>query len=203
MAKRRLNEKNIDQLLAHYRNERRHLVYQLDLVKAAIEDLKQQKVSGGSGTDGKEATDGVKEVKVKRGPGRPKGSTNKVAGKPGRPKKRERKERELNEWDKMVIDTITERGLLLPKEDLLDAATTWAKVYKPQLSKPEVETFLTRTLQKLSGKKKLLGTHHSGLRRGYHYGLIDWFFQSSGKLRKQHYDRLVLKPATELEPAEA
>lgn len=74
----------------------------------------------------------------------------------------------------------------------MDQATSWAKKNHPTLSEAEVEAFLTRTLQKLSGRKKLLGTHHSGLRRGYHYGLKDWFFQSSGKLRKQHLDRLVL-----------
>jgi hypothetical protein len=51
---------------------------------------------------------------------------------------------------------------------------------------------LTRVLQKLSGKRGVLGAHRSGLRRGYHYGLKDWFFASSGALRKQHYDKLVL-----------
>ena len=90
--------------------------------------------------------------------------------------------------------TITNSGRLLPKEEILEQVGRWAAKNQPKLSDAEVEAFLTRTLQKLSGKKKLLGTHHSGLRRGYHYGLIDWFFQSSGKLRRQHYDRLVLSP---------
>ena len=39
----------------------------------------------------------------------------------------------------------------------------------------------------------MLGPYHSGLRRGNHYGLKEWFFNSSGKLRSQHLDRLVLK----------
>jgi hypothetical protein len=80
----------------------------------------------------------------------------------------------------------------LPKEELLDHAKAWAKKEEPGMKAAEVEAFLTRTLQKLSGRKKLLGTHHSGLRRGYHYGLMDWFFRSSGKLRRQHLQRLVL-----------
>ncbi|HMN06031.1 MAG TPA: hypothetical protein PKD45_09910 [Flavobacteriales bacterium] len=192
MAKRRLSDKDISQLLAHYRNERRQLTYQLDLVKAAIADLKQQK--GEAGEDGDGARQDAAPVIAKRGPGRPRKhvETTKVPGKPGRPKKRERKERALNEWDNAVLAIITQEGLLMRKEELLKNLLEWAATHKPELTQEEVEAFLTRTLQKLSGKKKMLGTHHSGIRRGYHYGLMDWFFQSSGKLRRQHYDKLKL-----------
>ena len=195
MAKKRLNEKDIDQLLSHYRAERRRLSFQLDLVRSTITDLKKDKVNVPATAKRSTANaDGV----VKRGPGRPRKteSATKVPGKPGRPKKRERKERALNEWDNVVLNAVKSTGRLLPKEELLEQSLAWAKKNEPTLSPEEVESFLTRSLQKLSGKKKLLGTHHSGLRRGYHYGLKDWFFQSSGKLRKQHYDRLVLSPET-------
>ncbi|MEO8733663.1 MAG: hypothetical protein ABI373_04975 [Flavobacteriales bacterium] len=194
MAKRRLSQKDIDQLLSHYRAERRRLNYQLGLTRAAIVELKKEKAAAPESASAS-ASDG----KPKRGPGRPKGSKNttKEPGRPGRPKKRDRKERELNEWDHMVMGSINSTGRLMPKEELLEHAKTWAAKSAPTLSSEEVEAFLTRTLQKLSGKKKLLGTHHTGLRRGYHYGLKDWFFQSSGKLRKQHYDRLVLSPSSE------
>ncbi|MEO7082127.1 MAG: hypothetical protein ABIY71_11390 [Flavobacteriales bacterium] len=193
MAKRRLSEKNIDQLLVHYRNERRRLGYQLELVRGAIADLKKEKEEVAALP--KPAATISSDV-PKRGPGRPRkdATATKTPGKPGRPKKRERKERSLNEWDNIVIDAINSTGLLLPKEEILEHATTWAAKAHPALTNEEVEAFITRALQKLSGKKQLLGTHHSGLRRGYHYGLKDWFFQSSGKLRKQHYDRLVLSP---------
>jgi len=194
MAKRRLSQKDIDQLLTHYRAERRRLNYQLGLTRSAIIELKKERAAAPQPSS-TAASDGT----PKRGPGRPRGTKNsgKTSGKPGRPKKRERKERELNEWDNMVLGAIRSTGRLLPKDELLEHATAWAKKNEPALSAAEVEAFLTRTLQKLSGKKKMLGTHHSGLRRGYHYGLRDWFFQSSGKLRKQHYDRLVLSPSSE------
>lgn len=190
MAKRRLSPKDIDQLLTHYRAERRRLNYQLGLARTAIVELKKVKAAA------PQVSPADPDAKPKRGPGRPRGTKNstKTPGKPGRPKKRERKERELNEWDNMVLEAINSTGRLMPKEELLEMAKTWAAKNEPTLSTAEVEAFLTRTLQKLSGKKKMLGTHHSGLRRGYHYGLKDWFFQSSGKLRKQHYDRLVLTP---------
>ena len=200
MAKKRLNEKEIDQLLSHYRSERRRLSFQLDHVRDLISGLKESKVNAPkSATVAKVNADGT----PKRGPGRPRKDPNapKSVRPVGRPKKRERKQRELNTWDNMVVDTIKSTGRLLPKEELLEHAMAWAKTNEPALGAAEVEAFLTRTLQKLSGKKKLLGTHHSGLRRGYHYGLNDWFFQSSGKLRKQHFDRLVLTAEKEAEPA--
>lgn len=196
MAKRRLSEKNIDQLLVHYRNERRRLSYQLDLVRSAISDLKKEKEEAVPAPGTNTATG---EAGVKRGPGRPRkdATAAKVPGKPGRPKKLVRKERPLNDWDNAVLDSINSSGRLLPKEEILTHVSAWAAKNEPALSPEEVEAFLTRSLQKLSGKKKMLGTHHSGLRRGYHYGLKDWFFQSSGKLRKQHYERLVLSPEQE------
>jgi hypothetical protein len=193
MAKKRLNEKDIDQLLTHYRSERRRLGFQLELIRSTILDLKREKENTPKAAIKRAAADGM----PKRRPGRPRKSEGATTTpkKPGRPKKRERKERALNPWDTMVLDAIRSTGRLLPKEELLQHAVKWAAKHEPSLTAEEVEAFLTRTLQKLSGKKKLLGTHHSGLRRGYHYGLRDWFFQSSGKLRKQHYDRLVLTPS--------
>lgn len=187
MAKKRLSEKDIDQLLSHYRSERRRLAFQLEQVRTAIIGLKKDRTSAARSSGTASTGEGTK-----RSPGRPRKSAAKAPGKPGRPKKRERKERALNDWDNMVISAIKSSGRLMPKEDLLQHAKTWAASKKPGMKLPEVEAFLTRTLQKLSGKKKMLGTHHSGLRRGYHYGLKEWFFNSSGKLRKQHYDRLVL-----------
>ncbi|MFT3885815.1 MAG: hypothetical protein QM724_10395 [Flavobacteriales bacterium] len=191
MAKKRLSEKDVDQLLGHYRSERRRLSFQLEQVRTAITDLKKVRAAAPkTAASAKTAANGV----PKRGPGRPRKNeaVAKPQGRPGRPKKRERKERELNGWDNMVLGAIKSSQRLLPKEDLLKHAKTWAAANEPSVKGAEIEAHLTRTLQKLSGRKKLLGTHHSGLRRGYHYGLKDWFFQSSGKLRKQHLDKLVL-----------
>lgn len=194
MAKKRLNEKDLDHLLTHYRAERRRLQFQLEQVRTAILDLKKDQTNIAKAPAKKAAPSDHTNAPIKRGPGRPKGTATKVKAKrgPGRPPKPVRKPRELNPWDNLVLDTIRTRKRLLTKEELLAQATTWAKTNEPKLKAAEVEAFLTRTLQKLSGRKKLLGTHHSGLRRGYHYGLIEWFFRSSGKLRRQHLDKLVL-----------
>ena len=194
MAKKRLPEKDIDQLLIHYRSERRRLTFQLDTVRTAILGLKKAK-SSMPVVPKAPSTITLPDGTVKRRPGRPrKGEVvvKKAKRGPGRPPKRVHKPRELNKWDNMVMNAITTSDRLLPKGLLLAQARTWAAKQEPRMKAPEVEIFLTRTLQKLSGRKDLLGTHHSGLRRGYHYGLKDWFFNSSGKLRKQHLDKLVL-----------
>lgn len=194
MAKKRLSEKDIDQLLGHYRSERRRLIFQLETVRTAIIGLKKTK-SMLPVAKKAPSTITLPDGTVKRRPGRPrKGEVviKKAKRGPGRPPKRVRKPRELNKWDLMVMNAIKTSDRLLPKEALLAQAKTWAAKQEPRMKAPEIEAFLTRTLQKLSGRKDLLGTHHSGLRRGYHYGLKDWFFNSSGKLRKQHLDKLVL-----------
>ena len=70
-------------------------------------------------------------------------------------------------------------------------ALKWAAKAEPKMKPDEVEAKVTRTLQKLSGKRGELGTHRTGLRRGYHYGIKDWFFATSGKLKKACFDKLV------------
>lgn len=194
MAKRRLNRKDIQELASVYRAERRRLIFQLDRVRTALKDLKRTEAALPKETP-KPNVVVLPSGEVKRRPGRPrKGEVVQKRAKrgPGRPPKRVIPERPLNEWDNAVIGAIKTRGQLLPKEDILEHVTKWASVHQPSMKKGEVEQFVTRALQKLTDRKKMLGTHRSGLRRGYHYGLKQWFFQSSGKLRRQHYDKLIL-----------
>lgn len=189
-----MSQKDAEQLLSHYRSERRRLMFQLGLTRNALRDLKKLLASMPKSAP-KPNVVVLPDGTTKRRPGRPrKGEVVEKKGKrgPGRPPKRVFAPRPLNSWDNMVLDAIKSKGKLLTKEDLLNTANTWAAKHEPKMKKGEVEAFLTRTLQKLSGKKKMLGTHHSGLRRGYHYGLMDWFFRSSGKLRRQHLDKLDL-----------
>ncbi len=185
MANKRLNEKEVEKLLSEYRSERRRLNFQLDRVREAIADLKA--VGGGTSKGSPPA---------KRGPGRPRktAEAKRAKRKPGRRKKRVIKDGgyRLSNWDTMVIDHITKKKRLLPKAEIVANAVAWAKKNEPGMKDAEVEAKITRVLQKLSGKRGALGTHRSGLRRGYHYGVKEWFFASSGALRKQHYDKLVL-----------
>ena len=178
MAAKRLNTEDIDELLANYRAERRRLNFQLTRVREAIAELKAVR-------DGKPipARSGAKPA-----------TTKATRRKPGRRKKREIKDGgyRLNPWDLMVIELIRSKDRLLPKEDIMAHAHKWAAKNEPKMSSEEVEAKVTRTLQKLSGKRGELGTHRTGLRRGYHYGIKDWFFATSGKLKKAMFDKLVL-----------
>jgi hypothetical protein len=188
MSSKRLSDKEIDHLLGQYRSERRRLLFQLENVRQAIVGLKG--IRSGAPAEPTEAP-------VKRGPGRPrKTDAEKAASRktPARRKKRTVKNGgyRLSDWDNMIIGTITQKQQLLPKEALMIAATAWVAKNAPGTTTEEIEAKLTRVLQKLSGKRGQLGKHRSGLRRGYHYGLKEWFFDSSGVLRKQHYDKLVL-----------
>lgn len=174
MAKRRLSENELTELLAQYRSERRRLLFQLERVREAIADLR----NGGTGTTPRKAA--AAAPTRRRKPGRRKKRTIKDGG------------YRLSDWDEMVIKTITDKQLLMPKADLYAASLKWAKRKYPDMSDDDVAVKLTRVLQKLSGSRGVLGTHRSGLRRGYHYGLKEWFFSSSGSLRKKHLDKLVL-----------
>lgn len=193
MAKKNLSTKELEQLLGSFRSKRRVLLFELEQVRTAIVDLKKRKAAAEKGTTTSSGTS------AKRGPGRPpkagKAAAKKSKRGPGRPPKRVRQPQPLNGWDNAVLDAIRTSKRLLPKEDLLKRVSTWARTAEPKMKAADVEIHLTRTLQKLSGRKKMLGTYHSGLRRGYHYGLIDWFFKSTGKLRPQHLDKLVLTEA--------
>ena len=84
MAKKRLSEKDIDQLLSHYRSERRRLSFQLETFRTAIIGLKKAKLAlpkpaatrlrpGGTvkRRPGRPRKGEVVLKKAKRGPGRP------------------------------------------------------------------------------------------------------------------------------------
>jgi len=172
---RRLNEQDIERLLDEYRSEKRKLIFQLDKVRDAIKELKSTRVEKEEARVA--AKEGRKRTYRKRKPGRRKKRTV-VGG------------YKLNDWDKMVIELIEKENKLLTKAEILKECKAWARRKYPKMKAAEVEAKLTRVLQKLAGKRGILGGHRTGLIRGYHYGLSDWFFASSGKLMKIHYPKL-------------
>lgn len=186
MAGERMRKSDVDQLLGIYFSERRRLIFQLDRVRDAIAELKRRKLLKEEGDEG---------APIKRGPGRPR----KVDGptpvrrerKPGRKRKRTIKNGgyRLNPWDLMVKEVIERSGFMV-REDLYAIALEWAKRNDPKRKAASVDLKLTQTLQKLSGKRGVLGTYRSGTRRGYHYGLKEWFFKSTGKVRPAYLDQL-------------
>lgn len=187
MAGERMRKSEVDQLLAIYFSERRRLIFQLARVRDSIAELKRRKVLKEENSENTPT--------VKRGPGRPRkidGAAPVRRGrKPGGKRKRTIKNGgyRLNPWDLMVKEVIERSGFMV-REDLYKIALEWAKRNDPKRKAAAVDLKLTQTLQKLSGKRGVLGTYRSGTRRGYHYGLKEWFFKSTGKVRPAYLDQL-------------
>lgn len=189
----------IDDLLRRYRGDRRVMGFQMNKVRIAIKELRKLRKAAEKEEDARMKKLGI----PKRGPGRPRKNPlppgteapeRKRKGRPGRRKKKPGEGPKLNQWDNAIISAITTTDKLLAKQEIVDHVKAWARKNEPALKPAEVEAFVTRSLQKLStGKVKNLGTHHTGLQRGNHYGLMKWFFASSGKLRASALDKLVLK----------
>ena len=178
------------------RSERRMLMFQLDDVRRSLKELKQLLKGAKRAADAKGSPSAMP---VKRGPGRPRKypqgeapSLRRKGRKPGRKASRKGKTYRLNEWDIAVSGIVNAKQLLMTKGELLAELKKWAAKKHPGMKEAEVEAYLTRTLQKLSSNRRELGMYHSGLQRGNHYGLKQWFFASSGKLRRQHLSKLVL-----------
>lgn len=171
---RRLNEDDIERLLNDYRSEKRKLMFQLDKVRESIKELKEYRQAREEGRASK--SEGTRTY-TKRKRGRRKKRTV-VGG------------YKLNDWDKTVIDLIKKENKLLTKQEILNHVKPWAKRKYPRMKVADIELKLTRVLQKLSGKRGELKGHRTGLMRGYHYGISEWFFASSGKLMKIHYPKL-------------
>lgn len=156
MARERLKKEELDRLLGELFGERRLLMYKLTRVRDAIAELKKLRTTKEAADD---ATTGIES---KRGPGRPPGSGAKRAyrRKPGRKKKRTVVGGyRLNEWDRMIAGAVKGSDRLLTKQDLLTITKAWAKREHPKMKGAEVETRLTRTLQKLAGRRGVLGQH--------------------------------------------
>jgi hypothetical protein len=176
MAKDRLKKPELDRLLGEYFAERRMLMFKLDKVRTAIVELKRVRV------EKEVSAEAAAESRKTRTTGR---------RKPGPRKKRTVKAGyRLNAWDSMIKEAITRSDRLLTKQELLAISLAWAKREEPKSKAADVEAKLTRTLQKLSGRRGVLGKHRTGKMRGLHYGIMDWFFH--GKLRQEHQAKVRL-----------
>lgn len=180
MATKRFSEKDIQQLLQHYRGERRRLAYQLEGVKKALRELRALRAGKPVPSEDKTSTRGSAAGR-KRKPGRRKKRTVEGGG------------YRLSGWDTAIMTAVTNNNRMMTKQQLFDVVKKWASKNEPKTTASETEAKLTRALQKLSGRRGLLGTYRTGLQRGYHYGLKDWFFKSTGKLRPSHLDKLIIE----------
>jgi len=174
----RLSETEIDELLSTYRSQRKQLNYQMGLVKTAIKDLKDTRVR--------------KEERAIEQAEHRANAPRKTKRKPGRRKKRTVVGGyKVNPWDQFVIDTITTHDRLMTKAEMITIAKDWAKQNSIKATAAEREIKITRSLNKLGGKRHDIGKHRTGVGRGLHYGIGEWFFSNTGKMKAVFKDKIV------------
>lgn len=167
-----LKPNEIDELISSYRSELKKMRYQISQVNDAISQLQELKAEKIEAKERKE----VEKAKVKKKPGR----------KPKRGRKpRKTKGYRLSDWDKFLIETIEANKLPMTSGELLEAATRHVTMEKLDLNEEQIKGKVARSLQKLANKRGLLGKT-SSRGRGYVYGLNDWFFARSGRLKKAY-----------------
>lgn len=172
-----LSVNEIDELISAYRSSLKKMRYQINQVNDTIkglEDMKAEKLE-------------PKEVKVKV---KQKPDVKKKPGKPGRKPKRGRKPLrtpgyKLSDWDEFLIQTIRENNKPMTSAELIDAALEMVKKENMNVDEVAVKGKIARSLQKLANKRGTLGKGSSA-GKGYVYGLGEWFFARSGRLKKAY-----------------
>ena len=173
----RLSDTEIDELLATYRSQRKQLNYQMGLIQTAIKDLKDTRAR-------------KEERAIERAEQRA-NAPRKAKRKPGRRKKRTvQGGYKMNPWDQFIVDTITTHDRLMTKAELIDISKDWIKQNAIKATAAEREVKITRSLNKLGGKRNDIGKHRTGVGRGLHYGIGDWFFSNSGKMKAVFKDKI-------------
>lgn len=175
-----LSNNEIDELVNSYKSSLKKMRFQIAQVTETINQLqalKQERI------EVKEAKALEKEqaVKVK--------ATRKKVAKKKTPKKRKKRATtggyRLSEWDQFLIDTIKENNLPMSTSELQEAATRMVTEKKLGMTEEDIKGKIARSLQKLANRRNDLGKA-PGRGKGYVYGLSDWFFARSGRLKKAY-----------------
>jgi len=169
-----LSVTEIDDLINAYRSSLKKLRFEMAQINEAIESLQEMKA--------------IKETPKEAKPAPPaQKKTATAKARPAKKKKRGRKPRKtkgyrLSDWDNQLIEVIRENNQPMASAELLDAmASRMGEVENMEQLKGKI----ARSLQKLANKRGVLGKA-SSRGRGYVYGLSDWFFARSGRLKKAY-----------------
>ncbi|MBE0642359.1 MAG: hypothetical protein IH599_10005 [Bacteroidales bacterium] len=160
--------------------------FELAQLTETIASLQEMKISRQEAAEAKlaakaEAKAEAKAAKTKRKPGRP--ATKKPA-KRGR-KPRRTKGYRLSDWDNFLVELIRENQKPMTSSELLEAATLKAPERNIAIEADQIKGKVARSLQKLANKRGVLGKA-SSRGKGYVYGVAEWFFARSGRLKKSY-----------------
>ncbi len=169
---KKLNELDILDLLNDYKSELKKLKYKTDSVKLRISELEEQlRVVR-------------EEMKMKAV------ASGKVLKRSGRPPKVEnvkqlRKPYPLSDWDRFILDGITNADKVLINQEILDNMAKGAKEKGIFKDLNDLKVKLNQHLIKLANRRgDLVKVKHKG--RGHAYAMKEWM---DGKKLKPEYKR--------------
>jgi hypothetical protein len=174
-----LSNNEIDELVNSYKSSLKKMRFQIVQVTETINQLQAMKKER---IEAKEVKALEKEQAVKVKATRKKTAKKKA---PKRRKKRVTSGYRLSEWDQFLIDTIKENNLPMSTAELQEAATRMVTEKRLEMTEEDIKGKIARSLQKLANRRKDLGKA-PGRGKGYVYGLSDWFFARSGRLKKAY-----------------
>jgi hypothetical protein len=204
-----LTAQEIDELISSYISARSKLQYQISTINQTIEGLKEQKKSAplmrkvrkqfgkdekpliqdsgltdvpAEAADAKAPRSSIVPGKIKKKEAQP--PRIKKAAKPGKRVRRIKSEGyRLSDWDQFILNAISEKKRPLVNSELFEACRIRSEKENLNLDESQLQGKIARSLHKLSNKRKTL--HKLDIPgRGYAYGLGEWFFAKSGKLKK-------------------
>jgi hypothetical protein len=193
----KLNELDIIDLLNEYHSELRKMKQKMAFVKVKISDLEAQlenvrakskrtKPDNHAEVDYDEVDEASVAPALPKTPGKrgrkPKIVTaaDEVAPKP---EKKQRRQRNLSNWDNMLIDSLRQKGRALSSGDLFTEFETKVREAGISESEEKLRFKLNQILVKLSNKRNLLAkVAYPG--RGFAYALPEWL-NEKGKLLKE------------------
>jgi hypothetical protein len=185
MAKSTLTIAEIDDLLSVYRSSLKKMRFEMAQLSETITALQEMKKGRQEAAEAKiaakaEAKAEAKAAKTKRKPGRPPTKKAKRGRKP-----RKTKGYRLSDWDNFLVELIRENQKPMTSAELVDTATAKAAEKKIDVDPTQIKGKVARSLQKLANKREVLGKA-SSRGKGYVYGVSEWFFARSGRLKKAY-----------------
>lgn len=186
MRKTKLSSSEIQDLINKYKSELKKLEFQTEQTNSTISELEdwlesvdQSEKSALAKMGGKKKIVKQKSVATrttKKGRGRPPTKEKKVAEKSAvKTKKPTRKSRakkgyKLSNWDKWLIESISEKGKPMLTQELIDSVKVKVQSAGLQSNDEEVKNKVTRSLQKLANRRNdVVKVPYKG--KGFAYGV--------------------------------
>ncbi|HRY98421.1 MAG TPA: hypothetical protein P5550_05115 [Bacteroidales bacterium] len=180
MPRTTLTIAEIDELLVAYRSSLKKMRFELNQLTDTITALQEMKKERQEAKEAKVAAraEAKAEARAAKKAAKPAAKKAKRGRKPSRTKGYR-----LSSWDNYLVELIRENGKPMTSAELLAMAGARAAENKTAFDEEKMKGKIARSLQKLANKRGVLGKA-SARGKGFTYGLGEWFFARSGRLKK-------------------